>query len=172
MKVKYLFLVIVLFLLPNISCSANIIVGFSPYGNAQKVVLMAIHDAHEHIDIAAYGFTSKLISFALLEAHQKGIKIRVIGDKKANHGKYTAITFLRNKGISVRLNGQYAIHHNKFIIVDNKSVQTGSFNYSQNAAYKNAENVVYIKNEPEIARLYIEEFERLWNEAQTIQPKY
>jgi phosphatidylserine/phosphatidylglycerophosphate/cardiolipin synthase-like enzyme len=48
-----------------------------------------------------------------------------------------------------------AIAHNKIIIVDEKIVLTGSFNFSKAAEERNAENLLIINN-PEIAKLYIE----------------
>lgn len=142
----------------------NIKVGFSPKGFSKEIILMAIREAKKTIDIAAYSFTSKPIALALINAKKKGILIRIVADKKANSKKYTAITYLRNKHILIKLNGKYSIMHNKFIIIDNKSIETGSFNYTNNAALNNAENVIYLRNRPDIALQYTKEFNKLWNE--------
>ncbi|MDQ1237592.1 MAG: phospholipase D family protein [Wigglesworthia glossinidia] len=153
--------------------SSNLIrVGFSPGNTAQKIILDAIKESSISIDIAAYSFTSKLISLALIDAEQRGVKIRILADKKSNSGKYTAATYLSNHKIPVRLNDKYSIMHNKFMIIDHKSVQTGSFNYTQSAANKNAENVIFIKNIAEIAEKYEIEFNRLWNEASEKNKNY
>ncbi len=55
--------------------------------------------------------------------------------------------------------------HNKFMIIDSHSIETGSFNYTKNAASHNAENVIYLRNRPDITKKYTQEFNRLWNEA-------
>ncbi|WP_232617475.1 phospholipase D-like domain-containing protein [Yersinia kristensenii] len=78
---------------------------------------------------------------------------------------YTAVNFISNKGITVRLNSKYKSMHNKFMIIDNQSIQTGSYNYSVAANKSNAENVIYIKNDENIASKYTIEFNRLWNES-------
>ncbi|MFP3029369.1 MAG: phospholipase D family protein [Arsenophonus sp.] len=147
-------------------------VGFSPGRTAKQIVLMAIEEAKTSIDIAAYSFTSKPIALALVDAKQRGVNVRVVADKKSNSGKYTAVTYLGNHRIPVRLNDKYAIMHNKFMIVDGHSIETGSFNYTQSAAFRNAENVIYLRNRPDIAKKYTQEFNRLWTEARDTKPTY
>ena len=83
--------------------------------------------------MATYSFTSKPVSEAILAAKKRGVDVRVVSDEKANDRKYTAARFLANQGVNVRLNGNYAIMHNKFIVIDNQTVETGSFNYSAEA---------------------------------------
>jgi phosphatidylserine/phosphatidylglycerophosphate/cardiolipin synthase-like enzyme len=58
--------------------------------------------------------------------------------------------------------------HNKVVIVDERYVVTGSLNFSTNAETSNDENVLIIDN-PEIAKLYMKEFERIWNLAEDPQ---
>jgi len=147
-------------------------VGFSPGRTANKIVLTAIEEAKISIDIAAYAFTSKPIALALVDAKNRGVNVRVVADKKSNGKKYTAMTYLANHRVPVRLNGNYLIMHNKFIIVDGHSVETGSFNYTKRAAFRNAENVIYLRNRPDIAEKYTREFNRLWSEAMDTKPTY
>jgi phosphatidylserine/phosphatidylglycerophosphate/cardiolipin synthase-like enzyme len=78
----------------------------------------------------------------LLDAHKRGVEVQVVADKKGNSSQYTAVTFLSNQDVPMRLNGRYAIHHHKFMVIDGKHVETGSFNYSAAAADKNAENAL------------------------------
>nr|WP_232515420.1 phospholipase D family protein [Candidatus Erwinia haradaeae] len=152
--------------------SQDVEIGFSPKGTAQKIVLSAITGAKKSIDLAAYSFTSKPVALALIEAKNRGVNIRLVADKKSNSGKYTAVTYLINHHVSVRLNAKYSIMHNKFMIIDGVSVETGSFNYTQNAAFHNAENVIYFHNRLDIASQYSQEFNRLWLESVSVQPMY
>lgn len=148
-------------------------VGYTP-GNALKLVLKGIHEAREHILVAAYLFTSKPIATALLEAHKRGVAVAVIADHKSNGptSPYSAATFLANQGVQVRLNGNYAIFHHKFMVIDDSHIETGSFNYSSNAAKRNAENVLLVWNAPELAAHYSTEWKRLWNESQELKARY
>ena len=55
--------------------------------------------------------------------------------------------------------------HNKFIIVDDKTVQLGSFNYTKAAENKNAENVMVLYDMPIVAKEYSSQWTKLWNES-------
>lgn len=154
------------------SASALYDVAFSPRGNSLDLILSVIGSAEKSILVAAYSFTSKPVSQSLLAAHKRGVMVRVVADKKGNSSKYTAVTFLANQGIPVRLNGHYAIHHHKFMVVDGKHLQTGSFNYSAAANNKNAENVLVLREIPELAEKYEKEWQRLWDESEPLIEKY
>ncbi|WP_215782059.1 MULTISPECIES: phospholipase D family protein [unclassified Paludibacterium] len=148
--------------------------GFSPGGSSLKVVQKGVDSAQQEILVAAYGFTSKPIAQSLLAAAKRGVKVWVVADRKANQpardGKFTALSMLVQRGIPVRLNGNYAIHHHKFMVIDGKTVETGSFNYSQAAVKANAENVLLLWNVPSLAADYRREWQRLWAESQPMQP--
>lgn len=152
---------------------ASFVVGFSPDGGAEDVVIDAIRQAKKTVMVAAYAFTSKPVALALRDAHQRGVEVRIVVDAKANNGgKYSAATFLANQGVPVRSNGRYAIHHNKFLVIDGVHIETGSFNFSGNAARANAENVLLLRNVPEIAERYAREWARLWEEGTDVAPRY
>ena len=171
MKKIILALVFLLFI-PASAQTAQYEAAFSPKGESLELVLAPIKTAQESILVAAYSFTSKPISKALLAAHKRGVKVYVVADKKTNSEQYTAVTFLARQGIPVRLNGEYAVHHNKFMVIDGRHVQTGSFNYSAAAVDKNAENVLVISDAPDLARQYAKEWERLWDEGELVEAKY
>lgn len=150
---------------------ATVEVAFTP-GQAQNIVLDTLFQAKSTISLAAYSLTSKPVAQALVAAQQRGVQVRVLADEKANRQQYSAVTFLANQGIPVRLNGHYAIHHNKFAVIDGQTVQTGSANYTASAFSRNAENVVVIKAEEQVALAYQQEFERLWSEGIPLSRSY
>jgi phosphatidylserine/phosphatidylglycerophosphate/cardiolipin synthase-like enzyme len=156
----------------TINQGASFDVGFSPNQGSLPLVLKAINSAQKSIHVAAYSFTSKPIAEALLAAKKRGVDVEVIADEKSNSGKYSATTYLANNNVQVKLDGNYPIFHHKFMVIDGKSLETGSFNYSAAAANKNAENVLVLWNVPQIAASYDKEWSQLWNEATSIKPKY
>ena len=101
--------------------------GFSPSDGrpALEIVLGAINNAGQSIDVAAYSFTSKPVATALAGANRRGVAVRVVADEKANSDRYTAVTYLINRGVPVHLNGRYAIMHNKFMVIDGKTSRPG-----------------------------------------------
>ena len=150
---------------------SNIEIGFSPNQGSQDLILKTINSSKKSICMATYSFTSKPLSAALVAAQKRGVDIKIISDEKANSKKYTATQYLANQGLNVRLNGNYPIMHNKFIVVDNSTVETGSYNFSA-AANKNAENVLVIWNDTSIANKYLAECNRLFNEAEPLAKSY
>ncbi|SAL50310.1 putative endonuclease [Caballeronia sordidicola] len=47
------------------------------------------------------------------------------------------------------------MQHSKFLAVDSAVIQTGSYNYSQQAALYNSENVIVFRGRPDIVRAYL-----------------
>ena len=144
--------------------AATIEVGFSPGGSAQALILKNIAAAKKSIDVAAYSFTSKPVTLALLQAQARGVNIRIMADKGENT-RYTAVNYLNVHGVSVRLNDNYQAMHDKFMVIDNAVVQTGSYNYSAAATNKNAENVLVLSDDEKSVQKFDAEFERLWKES-------
>lgn len=155
----------------SLPVEASYEVGFSPGGSSLAVVMDGIRSARVSILVASYSFTSKPIASALLEAERRGVKVMVVADEKANR-HYSAVTFLANQGVQVRLNGLYAIHHHKFMVIDGETLETGSFNYTESAVKRNAENVLLLRHVRPLAEVYIAEWQRLWNEATDLRPSY
>lgn len=147
-------------------------VGFSPGGSAEELVLKAINSARSSIYVLAYSFTSKPIASALVNAHKRGVDVQVVVDKSQKTEKYTSATFLANMGIPVRVDSMHAIAHNKILIIDQKHVETGSFNFTTAAAKKNAENALVIWNNPQLAKIYLVNWQEHWQHSETYQARY
>lgn len=144
---------------------ADIQVAFSPSGGATDAVVAVIHDARRTVHVAAYSFTSRPIAQALIDAHRRGVAVQVVLDKSNATARYTAATFLVNQGIPTRIDYRYAIMHSKFIVVDGVTVETGSFNFTAAAEARNAENLLVLRDMPQVAARYEAEWQRLWAES-------
>lgn len=156
----------------SVPATASFEVNFSPSRQSEESIVRFIGEARSSVHVAAYSFTSREIAEALARAASRGIDIRVVVDKSNLSSKYTAATFLANQRVPVRVNSMYAIMHSKYIIVDGRSVETGSYNYSGAARDKNAENVLVIKEVPQIAAEYEKNWQALWSESATLEPRY
>lgn len=51
--------------------------------------------------------------------------------------------------------------HHKYVVIDDKLIATGSFNWTQAAVTKNNENLLMIRDE-KLAKQYSQNFEELW----------
>jgi phosphatidylserine/phosphatidylglycerophosphate/cardiolipin synthase-like enzyme len=78
---------------------------------------------------------------------------------KSNIG--TEYDRLREAGLEVRLDGNRRNMHHKVMIIDERILVTGSYNFSANAEDRNDENTLIIYS-PEVASIYVEEFERVF----------
>ena len=147
-------------------------VGFSPAGTALPMIVRGIEQAKTSILVAAYSFTSKPIATALVAAQRRGVRVAVVADKAQNSRQYSAVWYLANQGVPVRLNDRYQDQHNKFMVIDGSHVETGSFNFSSSASFKNAENALFLRNVLPIAAQYDAEWRRLWQESTDLNGRY
>jgi phosphatidylserine/phosphatidylglycerophosphate/cardiolipin synthase-like enzyme len=153
---------------------APIEVAFSPDAGSEALVLKVIDSAHMSIRLAGYSFTSPSVVRALIDAKHRGIDVRVLIDDKGNRGKanIAAMNLLVGAHIPTKVISAYAIHHDKYIVVDGKHTQTGSFNYSQAAAKANSENVLVVWGNPKVAATYLAHWENRWAQGIAIEMSY
>lgn len=121
-------------------------VYFSPQGGCTEAIEAELTGARSNIHVQAYSFTSEPIAKALLEAHKRGVVIKVILDKSQRTANYSSADFLAHAGIVTLVDDQHAIAHNKVMIIDDTTVITGSFNFTKAAEFSNAENLLIIRD--------------------------
>lgn len=143
----------------------SIEVAFSPNNGVTAVVVKAIGEAQHTLLVSAYSFTSKDIAEALLDAKKRGVVVKIILDKSQVSQKYSSSTFFANQGFDLRIDVKHAIYHDKVMIIDDKTVITGSFNFTKAAETKNAENLLVLRNNPELAKLYTQDWWYNWQRA-------
>lgn len=130
------------------------------FNNIQAQILSALDKAKVIIWVAMAWFTNKTLAAKLIEKYNKGLDVRVVlFDDHINekHGVELA-------GIPVRkVKGKHGgkMHH-KYCIIDNQKVITGSYNWSDNAEYKNDENIQITPNN-DVASDYSLDFLSLFN---------
>jgi len=141
------------------------------FDNIHRQIINHISQAESDLKICVAWFTDIDIYNTILEVQKKGVSVYVI---IANHefNKKSKVDFkelLNNKGhvgYIGNLNDTVSdkLMHNKFCIIDNDIVITGSYNWTFKARM-NDENVIVIKNQPTVISKFAEKFE-------SIKPKY
>lgn len=129
-------------------------VCFSPKGGCTEAIVRELDAAKSTVLVQAYSFTSAPIAKALVDAHNRGVDVRVVLDQSQRGEKYTSADFVRNEGIPVAIDSKHAIAHNKIMVIDGATILTGSFNFTKSAEENNAENLLVIRS-PELAAQYI-----------------
>jgi len=118
----------------------------------------------DRLDIAIYIFTDDQIGDAVLTAWQNGAEVRIFTEEAEACDRYSEIPRLAAAGIPIRTDGHSGLMHHKFLVINEHTVVTGSYNWSDSADRKNWENVVVIEG-PEVARDYAANFELMWSQA-------
>jgi len=145
-------------------------VFFSPNGGCQSVVISEINKARKSIDVAMYAFTSKEIAQALLDAKKRDVKIKISLDTSEIKDHYSKSRFLMKKGVDLKFHMGPGLLHDKFAIIDDKTVLTGSYNWTITADKKNAENLLVIKDR-DLAHEYTKQFKHIWSQSGEAQLK-
>lgn len=143
---------VVLALVGSAPVHADTRVCFTPGEDCAGQIVAELDGAKSTILVQAYSFTSAPIAKALVDAHKRGVDVRVILDKSQRKERYSSLTFLRNAKIPVWIDDRVAIAHNKVMVIDGGTVVTGSFNFTKAAQERNAENVLIIHDRDLAAR--------------------
>ncbi len=147
---------------------------FSPKGGASKELVRLIKAAKKEIMVAAYAFSSKYLGQALSAALKHGIKIRVILDGDNARKSYSIDEWLAGEGIAVQfIEIKRGSLHHKFMLIDNRLLITGSYNFTNESEFRNHEAAIFT-NHKGLIQSFATEFERLWSQCtpaeSTIQP--
>ena len=138
--------------------------------NEQRVVNM-FRTCKKTLDLAIFTFTRDSIAQAILEAQQRGVKIRCIGDDGNSKVKGSDVRLLASVGIPCKTDNNLRFHmHNKMAIIDHSVVITGSFNWTSQAVNKNQDNILFIEDK-DIASQYTDYYNKIWDSFNTVITK-
>jgi len=136
-------------------------------GVIETAIIQAINGAKKSLDIALFSFTDDQLGSAVVQAHRRGVSVRVLlsgGQERVLGGEHGKLV---NANVAVAVaQGRGYFHHN-FAVIDGELVITGSYDWSDAADQHNYENVVFIScpvltASQTVAEQYTSEFERLW----------
>ena len=151
-----------------------------------ELIAEQLDQAKRSIDLALFVFSAQELADVLASKRDQGVEIRVLVDPGFAHRSYSE--WLDLQGLAMadhrcrleannnpwetpletvgvpRLPRGDKLHH-KFAVIDNKTVITGSFNWSPAAAHTNDETVLVIHS-PTLAAHFSREMERLWRSAE------
>ncbi len=131
---------------------------FSPKGGCQEAVLRELRSARREILVQAYSFTADKITFALVDAKKRGVHVEVLLDKSNEVERYSDLHIFLEQGLHPLIDAHHAIAHNKVIIIDQRVLITGSYNFTNQAEYENAENLLIIKGHRDLVTQYRQNF--------------
>jgi phosphatidylserine/phosphatidylglycerophosphate/cardiolipin synthase-like enzyme len=143
---------------------------FTPGMGCQKRLIRILDAAKEEILVETYSFTATPLMDALVRAKKRGVSVSVIADHGQRTAPHSKISELKKAGIPVLYDHSVAIAHNKVMIVDRETVVTGSYNFTNAAEHRNAENMLIIQNSTLVGQ-YIKNWTSRQSAASTSKKK-
>ncbi len=137
---------------------------FSPNGGTQDMIVKAIDSAMTEVDAAMFTFTSEPIFNALKRASARGINVKLMVHAGQ---KFPFMADALRSGLGLKLakgRVEKGLMHNKYVVIDNKFLANGSFNWTKTAEIYNFENTIFTVN-PVYVAPYKAEFEKLYSKA-------
>ena len=148
------------------AATGSIETAFTPGERIDNLIIAAIAAAKREVLVNAYSFTQRSIARALIAARKRGVPVQVIADsQQAATLPQNVLGELAKGGVTVWLDANYQAAHNKVVIVDADAASattiTGSYNFTFSAQWHNAENVVILRDNRDVARAYRDNWLRL-----------
>ncbi|CAH1400863.1 unnamed protein product [Nezara viridula] len=126
-------------------------------------ILGFINNCQKNLDVCIYIITAKLFGDCIINAHRRGVKVRVIADSDMSFSAQSLINTFRAGDIPTRQRMSPFIMHHKFVIVDSEVLINGSMNFTMTGAFCNWENVM-ITTQPELVNSFQKAFNSLWED--------
>jgi phosphatidylserine/phosphatidylglycerophosphate/cardiolipin synthase-like enzyme len=133
-------------------------VYFSPKGGCLEAILKEINAARSEILVLAYSFTAEPLANGLISAKKRGVHVEVILDKSNEVERYSDLHIFMHNSLPPLIDAHHAIAHNKVMVIDKKTIVTGSFNFTNQAEHENGENLLIIKGNPDLVQAYRQNF--------------
>ncbi len=140
---------------------ASLDVHFSPGDECLFAICRHIELAERAIDACVFTITDDRIAMRLLDAHRRGVRVRIITDNDKAYDDGSDVHRLARAGIQVRVDETPFHMHHKFALFDERKVLTGSYNWTRGAARDNQENVV-TSDDARLLRPFGREFTTIW----------
>lgn len=128
-------------------------------GGVDGPLVEAINAARLSVDVAAYSITLNSVRNALLNAHRRGVNVRIV--MESDNMDTSDVQKLLEVGIPIVGDNQEGLMHDKFMVIDRSEVWLGSMNFTDSGAYDDNNNLIRIRS-TKIAENYSTEFKEMF----------
>ncbi len=128
-------------------------------GGPDGPLVEAIDAARLSVDMAAYSLTLNSVRAALIHAHRRGVRVRVVMESDNMDGSDPQA--LKDAGVPVLGDRREGLMHDKFVVIDNSEVWSGSMNFTDSGTYADNNNLIRIHS-AKMAENYTKEFEEMF----------
>ena len=130
-------------------------------GGVDGPLVEAIDAARLSIDVAAYSLSLNSVRNALINAHQRGVAVRMV--MESSNMDRSDPQRLIEAGIPIIGDNREGLMHDKFMILDRSEVWTGSMNFTDSGTYDDNNHLIHIRSS-KMAENYTREFEEMFND--------
>ncbi len=145
----------------TLSDGTQISTYFAPENATIRPLLKEIASAKRSIHFMAFSFTHDALGQAMRDSFKSGVAVQGVFEERQVNA-YSEYESMKGAGIPVIQDRNTGSMHHKVIIIDEETVITGSYNFSKNAETRNSENLLIIRENHDIARAYLAEFDRIF----------
>jgi len=140
--------------------SSRIETYFASEEDPSERLVQLIRSAQTKIDFLAFSYTRDDLGQAMLERSRAGVKVRGVFERTGSETRFSEFGAMRSAGLEVYQDGSPYVMHHKVIVVDDRYTVFGSFNFSDNAADNNDENLLIV-DDPTFSRAFLAEVDRM-----------
>ncbi|WP_299013979.1 phospholipase D-like domain-containing protein [uncultured Photobacterium sp.] len=134
---------------------------FSPGNSCLNGIKHQLKRAMKSVDICVFTIADDYLTEAILNAHKRGVTVRIITDNDKTNDVGCDIEYLACKGIAVKIDDtRYHMHH-KFAIFDGARMSNGSFNWTRSASQFNSEDLTLTDDSRHVQE-FSRHFKKLW----------
>jgi phosphatidylserine/phosphatidylglycerophosphate/cardiolipin synthase-like enzyme len=130
-------------------------------GGPDGPLVAAIDSARLTVDVAAYSLSLNSVRDALLRAHDRGVQVRMV--MESDNLDRTDPQKLKDADIPILGDRREGLMHDKFIVIDNSEVWTGSMNFTDSGTYQDNNNLIRIRS-VKVAEDYTKEFNEMFDD--------
>jgi len=134
---------------------------FSPGPGCLNAITRCLEEAQKSVDICVFTVTDDRLAAAILDAHRRGVAVRLLTDDDKSFDRGSDIERLEAAGVPVRTDRSEHHMHHKFALFDRALVITGSYNWTRSAARHNRENLL-VSDDPRLVAPYLRRFDEDW----------
>ena len=138
-------------------------VHFSPGNDCLHCLQHLLRQATSTVDICVFTITDDRIADSVIDAHHRGVVVRVISDDEKANDLGSDLSRLQSLGVAVACDTTPDHMHHKFAVFDSRVIVSGSYNWTRSAAERNEENLV-VSDDARLLRAFQQRFEQLWKE--------
>lgn len=145
------------------AAAGEVEIHYAPVENLERVDVDLLRSARVQIDMAAYSLTDWPVVDALIDAHRRGVALRIVLDPNQQH----AFDRLREIEGFARTAPPGPYMHLKSYAIDGRVLRTGSANLSASGLKQQDNDIVIVRDAVAVGK-FEARFEKLWEAAKPV----